>query len=84
VPHSSLDFAFADVVAALQDSPTRPAIVDGDVVCLDEYGRSSFRVLQQRLHLRNTREVAVRMQQHAAYLYLFDPLYADAYDGQSL
>jgi ATP-dependent DNA ligase len=46
VAHSSLDFASPDVVAALQDSLTRPAIVDGDVVCLDEYGRSSFQVLQ--------------------------------------
>jgi ATP-dependent DNA ligase len=68
VPHSSLGLAFPDVVAALQDSLTRPGIVDGEVVCLDEHGRSSFRVLRQRLHLKNTREVAVRMQQHPAYL----------------
>ncbi|MGH8070009.1 MAG: non-homologous end-joining DNA ligase [Candidatus Entotheonellia bacterium] len=39
---------------------------------MDEHGRSSFRALQQRFHLKNAREIAVRMQQHPAYLYLFD------------
>jgi len=43
---ASQNFQFPDVVAALQDSLTRPSIVDGEVVCLDEHGRSSFRALQ--------------------------------------
>src|SRR5919109_1483632 len=33
------NFQFPDVVATLQDSLTRPVIVDGEVVCLDEHGR---------------------------------------------
>jgi bifunctional non-homologous end joining protein LigD len=60
---ASQNIQFPDVVAALRDSLTRPVIVDGEVVCLDEHGRSSFRALQQRFHLKNAREVAVRMQQ---------------------
>jgi bifunctional non-homologous end joining protein LigD len=82
--HASQNFQFPDVVAALQDSLMRPAIVDGEVVCLDEHGRPSFRALQQRFHLTNTREVARRMRQHPAYLYLFDLLYVDSYDVRSL
>jgi bifunctional non-homologous end joining protein LigD len=81
---TSQNFQFPDVVAALQDSLTRPAIVDGEVVCLDEHGRSSFRALQQRFHLKNAREVAVRMQQHPVYLYLFDLLYVDSSDVRIL
>ncbi len=81
---ASQNFQFPDVVAALQDSLTRPGVVDGEVVCLDEHGRSSFRALQQRFHLTNAREVAMRMRQHPAYLYLFDLLYVDSSDVRSL
>src|SRR5438876_9447335 len=34
------NFQFPDVVAALEDSLKRPAIVDGEIVCLDQEGRS--------------------------------------------
>jgi DNA ligase D-like protein (predicted ligase) len=82
--HALQNFEFPDVVAALRDSLIRPSIVDGEVVCLDEHGRSSFRALQQRFHLTNAREIAIRMQQHPASLYLFDLLYVDGYDMRSL
>src|SRR5437899_12947753 len=45
---ASQNFQFPDVVATLRDSLTRPAVVDGEVVCFDERGHSSFRSLQQR------------------------------------
>src|SRR5690349_21071101 len=48
---ASQNFQFPDIAGALRDSLTRPAIVDGEIVCLDEQGRSSFRALQQRFHL---------------------------------
>ena len=37
-------------------------IVDGEVVCFDEHGRSSFRALQQRFHLKDATEVQTRMR----------------------
>src|SRR5207302_9073862 len=52
-------------------------IVDGEIVCFDERGQSSFRSLQQRFHLTDAREVEARMKRHPAYLYLFDLLYLD-------
>jgi bifunctional non-homologous end joining protein LigD len=78
------NFQFPDVASALEDSLTRPAIVDGEIVCFDEHGRSSFRSLQQRFHLKDAREVDTRMRRYAAYLYLFDLLYVDEYDITSL
>jgi bifunctional non-homologous end joining protein LigD len=81
---ASQNFQFPDVVATLRESFTRPIILDGEVVCLDEHGRSSFRSLQQRFHLTHAREVERRMHQHPAYFYVFDLLYVDAYDVMKL
>ena len=39
------NFQFPDIVQALQASLRQPAIVDGEIVCLDPDGRSSFRSL---------------------------------------
>src|SRR6266404_9031774 len=78
------NFQFPDIVEALQASLTRPAIVDGEIVCFDEHGQSSFRSLQQRFHLKNAREVEARRKQHPAYIYLFDLLYVDQYDITTL
>ena len=75
---------FPDIVAALQASLRYPAIVDGEVVCFDAEGRTSFRSLQQRFHLKDAAEVQERMQQYPAYLYLFDLLYVDHFDVSRL
>src|SRR5919198_3156784 len=81
---ASQNFQFPDVVDALRDSLTRPVIVDGEIVCFDERGQSSFRSLQQRFHLKNVRDVEARMRHYPAYLYLFDLLYVDEYDITTL
>jgi bifunctional non-homologous end joining protein LigD len=80
----SQNFQFPEVVASLRESLTRPVLVDGELVCLDEHGRSSFRSLQQRFHLMHGREVETRMRQHPAYFYVFDLLYVDSYDVMPL
>ena len=38
---------FPELVAAAMDLPARAALLDGEVVVLDEHGRSSFQLLQQ-------------------------------------
>jgi bifunctional non-homologous end joining protein LigD len=81
---ASQNLQFPDVVAALRDGLDRPAVVDGEVVCFDPRGHSSFRSLQQRFHLKDAREVEARMKQYPAYLYLFDVLHVDGYDVTSL
>jgi bifunctional non-homologous end joining protein LigD len=78
------NFQFPDIVEALQPSLTRPAIVDGEIVCFDAHGQSSFRMLQQRFHLKDAREVEARRKRYPAYLYLFDLLYVDDVDITTL
>src|SRR5207247_2092509 len=58
----------------------RPALVDGEVVCLDEHGESSFRLLQQRFHIQDAIKGQARMRLFPAHIYLFDVLYTDGYD----
>ncbi len=74
------NFQFPDVAEALRQAMPRPMIVDGEVVCFDESGRTSFRALQQRFHLKNADEVRARAEQHPASIHLFDILYLDGRD----
>ena len=56
------------------------AVLDGEVVALDEHGRSSFSLMQQRTGLRSGgRRTAPRADVPIVY-YLFDLLYLDGYD----
>src|SRR5262245_3730187 len=48
---------FPDVAAALRASLKLPAVVDGEIVCLDDRGRTSFRAIQQRFHLSDPAEI---------------------------
>jgi DNA ligase D-like protein (predicted ligase) len=80
----SQDFQFPDIVQALGKSLSKPALLDGEIVCLDERGQSSFRALQQRFHLTDAGVVASRMKAFPAYLYVFDLLYYDRYDVRPL
>jgi bifunctional non-homologous end joining protein LigD len=80
----SQDFQFPDVGIALAKALVKPAILDGEIVCLDARGQSSFRALQQRFHLTDAGVVASRMAEFPAYLYAFDVLYFDRYDTRPL
>lgn len=80
----SQNVQFPDVVAALRASLPTPALLDGEVVCLDEEGRSSFRALQQRFHVKDEAEVRRRIDRHPAFVYLFDMLYLDRYSVTEL
>src|SRR5262245_33849578 len=41
------NFQFPEVAAALRDAVDLPAVLDGEIVCFDESGKTSFRALQQ-------------------------------------
>ena len=58
----------------------KDAILDGEVVVLDEQGRSSFSLMQQRTGIRSHgRQAAPRSELPVLY-YAFDLLYLDGYD----
>jgi bifunctional non-homologous end joining protein LigD len=82
--HKAQNTQFPDLIAALGPCLPYRVILDGEVVCLDAQGRSSFRLLQQRLHLQDPTAIKERMRQYPAYLYLFDLLYLDHYDVTGL
>jgi DNA ligase D len=56
----------------------RQAVLDGEIVALDEKGHSGFARLQQRMHVRAPAPTLVA--QVPATYYLFDLLYCDGYD----
>ena len=56
----------------------RDAIVDGEIVALDEKGHSGFARLQQRMHVRAPAPTLVA--QVPVTYYAFDLLYCDGYD----
>jgi bifunctional non-homologous end joining protein LigD len=66
---------FPDVAAALRGALAQPAVVDGEVVCFDDRGRTSFRALQQRFHLLDPAEIQARAERYPAYIFLFDLLW---------
>src|SRR5947209_6546718 len=68
---------FPDVAAALRAGLKKPAVLDGEVVCFDDAGKTSFRALQQRFHLLDPEEIAVRAERFPASVFLFDLLWLD-------
>ena len=60
------------------------ALLDGEVVALDEEGRPSFERLQGRMHLTREDEVARRAREMPVTLVLFDVLNVDGRDVTGL
>jgi DNA ligase D-like protein (predicted ligase) len=75
---------FPEIVQGLARSVRKRVILDGEIVSLDEHGRSSFRLLQQRFHVTNAAVVQFRMKRFPAVIYLFDILYHDHADVRGL
>jgi bifunctional non-homologous end joining protein LigD len=71
---------FPDVADALRAALDRPAVLDGEVVCFDEGGKTSFRALQQRFHLTDPAEIRARAEKYPASVFLFDLLWLDGRD----
>jgi bifunctional non-homologous end joining protein LigD len=63
---------FPEIVEAVKNLPARECVIDGEVVALDEEGRSSFQLLQAR---------EIEGRESPVYFYAFDLLQLD---GKSL
>ncbi|MFQ5724214.1 MAG: DNA ligase D [Terriglobia bacterium] len=60
----------------------KQALLDGEIVVLDEQGRSDFERLQSRMNVQ--RPAPALRQQAPVVCYLFDLLYCDGYDLRSV
>jgi bifunctional non-homologous end joining protein LigD len=80
----SQDFQFPEAAGAIRDALDHPAILDSEIVCFDDRGRTSFRALQRRFHLLEEGDIRDRAEKYPAYIYLFDILYFDQLDVTSL
>jgi bifunctional non-homologous end joining protein LigD len=56
------------------------AILDGEIVVMDEKGVSKFELIQSRIHSQDAHAIAKMGQKNPAHLYVFDLLYLDGYD----
>ena len=56
------------------------AIIDGEIVALDEKGVSKFELIQPRIHTRDANSIAKMAQKKPVSYYAFDLLYLDGFD----
>jgi len=56
------------------------AILDGEIVVLDDKGISKFGLIQPRIHQQDANAIAKMAQKSPVHLYVFDLLYLDGYD----
>ena len=68
------------LVRALAGQPAATAVLDGEIVALDERGAPSFEVLQQRMGLQNAEEIAVADADLPVLFFAFDLLHLDGHD----
>ncbi len=73
---------YPELVGLASDTGLRlPAVLDGEIVTLDENGAPSFGLLQRRMHVRDPRHLAQLINQVPVSVRLFDILQLD---GKSL
>jgi bifunctional non-homologous end joining protein LigD len=71
---------FTEIAQALQSLPVENAILDGEVVALDEEGRPSFSLMQQRTGMTQPGARTSRNRAVPIVYYAFDLLYFDGYN----
>jgi bifunctional non-homologous end joining protein LigD len=72
--------AFPELAELPQDVRASEAILDGEIVALDEHGRASFSLMQQRTGVgEGGRKIRISRKDVPLAYYVFDLLYLDGY-----
>ncbi|HEX6052065.1 MAG TPA: non-homologous end-joining DNA ligase, partial [Gemmatimonadaceae bacterium] len=75
---------FPEIARAVKALPVESCIIDGEVVVLDEKGKPSFALLQQRGRLSSPLDVKRAAVELAASFFAFDALALEDYDLRGL
>src|SRR5437773_6146453 len=75
----SLTHRFPTLVEAVATLPADRAVLDGEIVALDEKGEAHFELLQPRINLSRAKDIAEADRRMPVYLYAFDLLYLNGY-----
>jgi bifunctional non-homologous end joining protein LigD len=70
-----LDSAFPRLLAELQKQAVNGMILDGELVAFGADGRPSFNALQNRIHLKSSRDIAAAEERSPVVFYCFDLLH---------
>ncbi|MFS0794192.1 ATP-dependent DNA ligase [Microbacterium sp. 1P10AE] len=81
---NDLTAAYPELTSVDLGLGSAPTVIDGEIVALDPQGRPSFPLLQKRMNLVQTREIASEAARTPVQLYLFDVLEADGRDLTAL
>src|SRR5215467_1788334 len=76
--HIDITARYPELAALPKVFAAHQAILDGEIVALDERGLSSFQRLQERMHVRAPAEKQLR--ETPVVYFAFDLLYCDGYD----
>jgi bifunctional non-homologous end joining protein LigD len=74
---------FPTLAAALKELPADSAVIDGEIVALDEKGHSHFELIQPRIHLSRPHDIADADERIPVFYYAFDLLFVNGYDLRS-
>jgi bifunctional non-homologous end joining protein LigD len=77
---NDLTAQFPELKALPSAVEARTAILDGEIVALDDEGRASFSLMQQRTGLRRPGQRTAPRHDVRILFYVFDLLYLDGYD----
>ncbi|HYO84714.1 MAG TPA: DNA ligase D [Bryobacteraceae bacterium] len=77
---NSYDRQFPELAVVPHRVRCQNAILDGEIVVVDDKGRSSFELIQPRIHQTDANSIAHLARRTPVKLFLFDLLYYDGYD----
>ncbi|WP_458041317.1 MULTISPECIES: ATP-dependent DNA ligase [Bacteria] len=75
---------YPELTAESLGLPPEPAVLDGELVALDETGRPSFSLLQHRMNLVKAQDIAAEARRTPVTYYVFDIIEHDGADVAAL
>ncbi len=71
--------AYPGIVAVLREQPAAAAALDGEIVAIDQSGRPSFELLQQRMNLLDPAAISIAERDIPVVFFVFDIVHLDGF-----